>query len=81
MTKDTPTTAEAPRQPSGRGYLAVGLALGVAGPLLYIAQLWVHRLAVPWYLPVLGTAGALLLVMSLVRRRTAVRFIAVSTLR
>jgi hypothetical protein len=57
------------RKGTGRTYLWLGLALGLAGPLLLVAQLQAKRLINPWYLPILGTIGAVLVGLALARRR------------
>jgi hypothetical protein len=59
---------------TGRGLLWLGVLCAIAGPALYAAQLvaW-GRTFNPWYLPVLATLGAVLVILSLQRRRTVWR--------
>jgi hypothetical protein len=63
----------------GRLFLFVGLGLTVLGIGLYVAQIARGRLVVPWYMPALGLAGALFLVLSLIEQRTIWRGCAVVT--
>src|SRR5439155_152834 len=71
-----PTTSPAIDRSRGRALLWLGLCLCLLGPALVVAQFSLKRLAVPWYSPALATLGACLLLASLVRRRTVVRFLA-----
>jgi hypothetical protein len=64
-----------PPKPAGRLYLTAGLVLGLLGPLAYAGQLAAKQLTVPWYVPLLGTAGAILIVLSLARSRGVVRLL------
>jgi len=57
----------ATRPSSSRGYFWLGLALGLLGPILYVAQLLAKQLFVPWYLPVLSTLGAGLMLVAAIR--------------
>lgn len=69
------TTPGKPLEHPGRSTVWFGLILGFLGPALYLAQLKAGRLVVPWYLPVLGTVGALLVLASLGRRRSVGRIL------
>ncbi len=70
------TSSLSPRRSSGRLFLALGLGLVVLGVLAYLVQLLLHRLWLPWYLPVAATLGTALLVVSLWRARTVWRVLA-----
>jgi hypothetical protein len=75
MTTATDTVAE--KKPSwGRNYLWAGVALCVLAVGLVIVQYGVGLLIVPWYAPVLTTLAVILVVCSLAKRRTVVRFVA-----
>ncbi|HWB12313.1 MAG TPA: hypothetical protein VG826_24010 [Pirellulales bacterium] len=49
--------------------LFAGLGFAVVGVAIYVAQVFLHRLATPWYLPLTGTLGALFVIGSLWQRR------------
>jgi hypothetical protein len=72
----TTSTATAPRRYPGRLFLALGFAFAALGVIGYAAQLAVHRLTTPWYLPGAATLGVAFVVMSLVRTRTVWRVLA-----
>jgi hypothetical protein len=57
----------------GRLYLGLGILLALLGPALYAIQIRAKVFTVPWYVPILGTVGVLLLLVSLVQRRTGWR--------
>jgi hypothetical protein len=64
------------RRPTGRAWLLAGVALALLGPVLYYLQLAVARLVtVPWYLPVVGTAAAVLALVAVRRGRTVWRLL------
>ena len=67
-------------QPRGRLLLLLGLALAPLGIAAYVVQLWLQRLAVPWYMPALAFLGVVLVAASLWQRRTAWRVIALVAL-
>ena len=67
----TPVT----RRP-GRPLLWLGMAVGLLGPVLYLGLMAAKVLATPWYLPVLGCLGVLLILASLVKKFTIVRLLA-----
>jgi hypothetical protein len=74
----TTVSATAPQvqRSRGRALLWLGLFVCLLGPALIVAQFSLKRLSMPWYSPALATLGACLLLASLVRRRTVVRFLA-----
>jgi hypothetical protein len=77
MTLATPSAAPAAVQrASGRTFLWLGILLALLGPIAYIVQLSLKQLKVPWYLPVVGTLAAGLLLWSLWRKRSVWRFLA-----
>lgn len=58
----------------GRGYLCLGLLFGALGLFGYAIQLVVFQLVVvPWYAPIAGTVGVLLVIVSLRQRFTIPR--------
>src|SRR5436309_11574893 len=65
------TSTSAPRRPL---YL-LGVLLVLLGPVLYFIQLQLHYLKTPWYLPVLASAGVLLMALSLRQRRGIFRIV------
>jgi hypothetical protein len=68
------TTARHP----GRPMLLLGILLAVAAPVLYVALLLgAGVLIAPWYTPIVGTLGVALIVLALVRSRSAWRWTAV----
>jgi hypothetical protein len=60
----------------GRLYLWLGIALVVLGPVLSFIQLQAKILKTPWYVPSLATIGVALLLLSLARKVTVSRSIA-----
>jgi hypothetical protein len=69
------TTTLTPR-PRGRLLMLLGLGLAALGIAVYVGQLWLQRLAVPWYMPALALIGAALVAASLWQRRTIWRALA-----
>jgi hypothetical protein len=67
-----PTTAPS----TGRAYFWAGLGVCLLGLALTVAQFSLKFLFVPWYMPALASLGALLLLVSVARRRSVVRIIA-----
>jgi hypothetical protein len=67
-------SADSSRKPVTRsGYdravFLVGLLLAIGAPFLYGIQIFVlEDLSVPWYVPILGTIGELLVIAALMRR-------------
>jgi hypothetical protein len=74
MTSDPPIAA--PDRSRGRFLLLSGLGLTVLGVAAYAVQLSLRRLMFPWYMPALGLLGVALVALSLWRRRTAWRVLA-----
>jgi len=52
-----------------------GVALFVLGPVWFIAQFRLRNLGSAWYVPILSSAGVLLLILSVLRRRGIVRMV------
>ncbi len=68
----------APHRIPGRFFLLLGLGLAVLGVAAYVVQISSGRLMAPWYMPALGVLGVVLVVISLVERRTVWRVFALS---
>lgn len=66
--------AVAPRSLHWPLYVA-GIVLFVLGPAIYAFQLSAKELVTPWYLPILATIGAALMMLSVWRRFGVVRMI------
>jgi hypothetical protein len=69
------TTAPPAKRSAGRGLLWAGIGLSLLGVALCVAQYSLGYLIVPWYLPVLTTLGALLLLCAAARRLTVTRVV------
>jgi hypothetical protein len=54
---------------------SLGVLLFVLGPALYYIQFRLEYLDTPWYVPILATAGVVLMVVSVWQRRGVVRII------
>ncbi len=54
-------------------FFIAGIVLFLIGPPLYFIQFRMKQLFVPWYVPILATAGIALMIASLCRRRGVVR--------
>lgn len=61
------------RRSSGKRYVTLGLGLVLLGVVLFVVQLQVKILRVPWYLPALGTMGVALLLVAALRKPTVLR--------
>ena len=72
----TTSFTTSPRRFPGRLFLTLGLAVAVLGIVGYIVQLSTQRLSAPWYLPISATLGVVLVVVSLMERRTVWRVLA-----
>jgi FtsH-binding integral membrane protein len=71
-----PLTTDREQRQRGRTYLWAGIGLVLVSFALVVVQYSVlKRLVVPWYLPVLSTLGALLLVLSIAQRRSITRIV------
>jgi hypothetical protein len=60
---------------AGRWWFVAGAGLVLLGLAAYVAQVAFKVLTVPWYAPVLATAGLGLMAVAMWRRRTAARMI------
>jgi hypothetical protein len=69
------TTVDTRRHP-GRAYLVLGALVALAGLGLYAVQWQAKVLKTPWYVPILATMGAALVVLALVRSRSIWRWLA-----
>jgi hypothetical protein len=65
-----------PLRSRGRRLLLLGLALAVLSVVAYAVQISLARLFAPWYMPVLGTVGVVLVIISLREKRTVWRVLA-----
>src|SRR5262245_10260063 len=70
------TAAIVQRRYQGRRFLWAGIALAILGSAAYVLQLWARQLVTPWYLPGVGTLGAVLVIMALGYARSVVRVLA-----
>jgi hypothetical protein len=71
-----PTSKPAAPRSAGRWLFLLGLAVAWLGVFAYVGQvLLAQRLFTPWYLPIAGTLGVLLLLVALWRRVTVWRVI------
>lgn len=64
-TSATPVTV---RQSTGRLYLWLGIGLALLGPVLYLLQVQLRLLTVPWYAPLMATLGVAMVLFALARR-------------
>src|SRR5260370_25313745 len=71
----TSSAAARPRS-SGHLFLVLGLGLAILGVIGYAVQITTRHLTTPWHMPCLATLGVLCLVVSLWRRRTVWRWLA-----
>lgn len=74
MQNPEPTPAATARSRHWLIFIA-GILHFLVGPLLYVIQFRMKHLFVPWYVPILATAGVALMIASLWRRRGIVRAI------
>lgn len=56
----------------------LGIGLSALGLIAYAFQVWLQQLTAPWYLPLVTTLGVVLVVLSLWRKRTVWRFVALT---
>jgi hypothetical protein len=54
-------------------FFFIGVLLFIAAPVAYAIQISLHRLSMPWYIPILWTVGVLLMALSVLQRRGIVR--------
>jgi hypothetical protein len=66
----------APDRSRGRPFLLAGLGLAVLGVAAYALQLSLRLLTFPWYMPALALLGVALIVVSLFKRWTVWRALA-----
>ena len=69
------TTAPVQERSRGRGYLWAGIGMCVLALALVVAQFSLKHLMVPWYLPIMTTLGALLLLVAVAQRLTITRIV------
>jgi hypothetical protein len=74
------TTAHVTSRSHGRAYFWLGIGVSLLGIALCVAQYSLKQLIVPWYLPVLGTVGAVLLLASVALRPSVVRIVVLGLL-
>lgn len=61
----------------GRSLLLLGVFLAVAGPVVMILLMFAAKILItPWYAPLLGTLGVVLIVLALMRSRSFWRWTA-----
>jgi hypothetical protein len=53
----------------------IGFLLVVAGPVIYVVQMQLQNLAMPWYVPGLATLGVLCMALSVKQRRGVWRIV------
>ena len=71
-----PTTSPATERSRGRPYFWAGIVACLLGVALVFVQFGLKHLFVPWYSPMLATIGGGLLLLSVARRRSIPRVIA-----
>jgi hypothetical protein len=70
------SSSSMPHRFRGRFFLLLGLFLAILGVVAYVVQVSLARLTAPWYMPTLASLGVVLVIMSLIERRTAWRIVA-----
>jgi hypothetical protein len=75
MNEHNPTSPDTRRHP-GRLLLVLGPLVALAGLVIYYIQLRARVLTVPWYAPLLATAGLALVLLALARSRSGWRWAA-----
>src|SRR5262249_30745136 len=74
--QQSPTTSPPVLRSRGRGWLWQGVGLCLLGVALNFVQFFFLKLlVVPWYMPIMATAGALLVLISVRQRRTWPRMV------
>lgn len=66
----------AARPHPGRLYVVLGLLVALSGIAIDVFQLPAKILAAPWYVPILATAGLLMVLMALAQSRSIWRWLA-----
>ena len=70
------STPDVSAPPRARPYFLLGTLVFALGVVALVVQFFIlKRLAVPWYLPVLGTVGVALMVLSVARRPRILRIL------
>src|SRR5262245_18090778 len=64
------------RRYPGRRFLWAGIALAILGPAAFALQIWARRLSTPWYVPIVGTLGVVLVITALAYARSVGRVLA-----
>jgi len=70
-----PAPPAAVSRPHHWALFIAGILLFVLGPAIYAVQFHVGRLEVPWYAPLLASAGVAFMILSVWRRRGVVRML------
>jgi hypothetical protein len=70
---EPPASSSAVPRSRGRAYLWAGLVACLLGIALAVVQLNLKILFTPWYTPILATVGVLLVLVSLMQRRSIPR--------
>jgi hypothetical protein len=66
----TPAAAAETKAAPPRSYFLLGALLCLAGPVIYFAQFsWLKHFTTPWYAPLLGTAGVLMMAVAFWQNR------------
>ncbi len=77
--QEVETKTPAVGAPPGRKPLFLaGAALFILGIGWYVVQFSLNQFVTPWYMPILGTAGVLLMILSAWQRRSVIRFVGVA---
>jgi len=72
----TDSSAAPPLRSRGRLLLLLGLGLAVLGRVAYVVQFHLQSLMMPWYMPIMGLLGLVLVAASLIEKRTVWRVLA-----
>lgn len=70
------TTPSTSQRSQGRAYFWLGIGVCLLGLALTVVQFSLKFLVVPWYVPILTTLGALLLLVAVAYRRSIPRVLA-----
>ena len=63
------------RRHPGRAFLILGILLPFVGIAIYAFQIQAKVLRSPWYIPILATAGLLLIILALLQSRSVIRWL------
>jgi hypothetical protein len=69
------TAVEQKAPPRRRRYFLLGASIFFLGIIIYVVQMATKHLVVPWHVPILGTIGVLLMLVSVVQRPGILRII------